>query len=449
MPQSVGVTGRRSLVAWLLGLAFLPLGGWPVGPAVAVPAPTSSSATSSDMAPEDGARDVPGRTWWVAIDGDDGGPGTSAEPFATWQRGVDAARAGDQVLVGPGTYEISGFRYAGVTLARSGEPGAPITLAAADPTTPPVLDCSGLDYDGNLSCLFVRGDRWHVRDIEVTGTPQPTGETPSAVLVGDARRVVLDRVESHHNAGTGIRVYGDSRHTVLRDCDAHHNADPGTSVEPYGNADGIAVSFLPRSAVGIRVVGCRSWANSDDGFDLWLAEAPVTIRRSWAFENGYVPDTDEPAGNGQGFKLGRNETGPTHRVVRSLAFANRTFGFDHNAAAGPLVVTHSTAAGNGAGGFGFDSERHVLRNNLAVGRRGIIDPRVDDRSNSWTLDVRVTRGDLRSLAASGAAGPRRPGGGLPRLSFLRLQRSSDLVDAGQDLGEPFRGRAPDLGAFES
>jgi len=38
---------------------------------------------------------------------------------------------------------------------------------------------------------------------------------------------------------------------------------------------------------------------------------------------------------------------------------------------------------------------------------------------------------------------------LPDITYLNLAPGSDLIDAGKDIGLPFNGRAPDIGAFES
>jgi hypothetical protein len=37
---------------------------------------------------------------------------------------------------------------------------------------------------------------------------------------------------------------------------------------------------------------------------------------------------------------------------------------------------------------------------------------------------------------------------LPDLSFLKLVSASALIDAGSDIGLPFNGIAPDIGAYE-
>ncbi len=61
-------------------------------------------------------------TYCVAPTGSDTNAGTRAAPFATPQKGLEAAGPGDTVLVAPGVYRGR------VTFPRSGEPGRPIVL---------------------------------------------------------------------------------------------------------------------------------------------------------------------------------------------------------------------------------------------------------------------------------------------------------------------------------
>lgn len=70
-------------------------------------------------------------------------------------------------------------------------------------------------------------------------------------------------------------------------------------------------------------------------------------------------------------------------------------------------------------------------------------------TNSWLSSVVVTADDFLSLDVNLASAPRQPDGSLPDIAFLHLADGSDLIDAGVDLGFPFKGDAPDLGAFES
>lgn len=69
--------------------------------------------------------------------------------------------------------------------------------------------------------------------------------------------------------------------------------------------------------------------------------------------------------------------------------------------------------------------------------------------NGWMPGFTVTAEDFLSLDPVLAAAPRQTDGSLPKIDFMHLARTSDLIDAGVDLGLPFKGKAPDLGAFES
>ena len=69
-------------------------------------------------------------------------------------------------------------------------------------------------------------------------------------------------------------------------------------------------------------------------------------------------------------------------------------------------------------------------------------------SGVYLVTVTVNDDDFLSVSPAGVDGPRQPDGSLPELDYLRLVPGSDLIDAGVDVGLPYDGSAPDMGAFE-
>jgi hypothetical protein len=56
--------------------------------------------------------------------------------------------------------------------------------------------------------------------------------------------------------------------------------------------------------------------------------------------------------------------------------------------------------------------------------------------------------DFVTVDDAGALGPRQPDGSLPDIDFLKLSDDSQMIDQGTDVGLPYTGSAPDLGAWE-
>jgi hypothetical protein len=63
------------------------------------------------------------------------------------------------------------------------------------------------------------------------------------------------------------------------------------------------------------------------------------------------------------------------------------------------------------------------------------------------LPVTADSSDFTDLSEAAASAPRQADGSLP-FGFARLVSGSDLIDKGLNVGVPYNGAAPDLGAFE-
>ena len=95
---------------------------------------------------------------------------------------------------------------------------------------------------------------------------------------------------------------------------------------------------------------------------------------------------------------------------------------------------------------------HVLKNNVGVsGRRELdnINSEACDLShNSFDLKSPITEKDFESVDVKELMRPRKSDGDLPDIDFMRSKKSSPLIDIGVDVGLPFSGKKPDLGAIE-
>ena len=413
-------------------------------------------------------------TYYVAPapTGSDANAGTMAEPFASFAKAQTAAAAGDTVYFRGGTYGYTAGTstcssgtaiISGVVLNKNGASGNLIHYWAY-PGEIPVFDFAGIKDSCRVKGIFVSGNWIHLKGLEVKGAPQNNmlNHESWGVWVSGSNNL-FEQLNLHHNMGPGLFIQNGSNNLVLN-CDAHHNYDPMTSNGAGESADGFG-AHVSANNPGNVFRGCRAWWNSDDGFDLINAFDVVTIENSWAWFNGYLPDTMTSIGNGNGIKAGGYGTDtstfpanpPKHLVRGCLSFQNKAAGFYANHHPGPVIFHSNTSYNNhpdfnllGMDRSGADIHVGILRNNLAFGGTLLSnDSGTDNAFNSWTVSgVTPSAADFQSVATTGVDGPRAADGSLPKVSFMHLVAGSDLIDKGTDVGLPFSGVAPDLGAFE-
>ncbi|GAB3453560.1 right-handed parallel beta-helix repeat-containing protein [Massilia terrae] len=409
-------------------------------------------------------------TWYVAPTGDDGAKGSIEAPFRSIAHAQEMARPGDTVYLRGGLYAYTAATHAcatrrdtvnGIELDKGGAEGAPIRYWAY-PGETPVLDFSGMKDDCRVKGISVTADWLHLKGIEVTGAPQQPPNHLNHESWGiwvHGSHNIFEQLNLHHNMGPGLFIK-DGGYNLVLNTDSHHNYDPYTSNGAGQSADGFG-AHISAGHPGNVFRGCRAWANSDDGFDLIRAFSPVTIEYSWAWQQGYLPGTHTslPAGNGNGIKAGGYggvyaPGGVTHIVRFSVAFDNKVNGFYANHHTVPIDFYNNTAFGNGTDfnmlGIAPDGSPiniGKLRNNISYSGRLKVD-NTDSAYNSWDLPLKVSTDDFESVSLEGWDAPRQPDGSLPVLPNFHLKSSSPLAAAGVDVGLPFRGKAPDLGAFQ-
>jgi MYXO-CTERM domain-containing protein len=427
------------------------------------------------------ARDAWATEYYVAPTGSDSNPGTKDSPWGTLQKGADTAGAGDTVWIRGGTYKITTPKNsgAGIELSKSGTSDTSRIKYWAYPGETPLFDFSNLQIaNGAYTFGIVISGSWvHLKGFEECCVPMNTKANNG--FANNGHDNTLELLNAHNNQGSGIQIGGGGGNLALN-CDSHDNFDPGsTNGGGAGeDADGFGVHGGSSGTTTIR--GCRAWWNSDDGYDFINQEAPVTIENSWAMGAGYSNYGTGPGGNGNGFKMGSSKTGIRHLIQNNVAWKNKANGFYANHSTGGNTWYNNTSFQNGtqynmmASIFNSDGTRqdgviltgskvHIMRNNIGYPNKNeyITGYGVDTAFNTWDLNITPAAKDFLSIidpsltakdatveTTAGALGPRQADGSLPNVDFLKLAAGSQMIDKGTDVGLPFVGAAPDLGAYE-
>ncbi len=431
--------------------------------------------------------------------------GSDGNAYNTIQKAIDVVNPGDVVIVRGGTYyptDQTRFR-------RDGTSSAYIELKSY-PGEVPVINGQNVPVgtsNGSTPTWSFSGARyWNVTGpLTLTNgrgaglTVDESGDVPS-------RYLHFSRIEASYNgntaktAGHGFFVW-DGDDITFENCDAHHNANHlwpsrGSSNDQiwnqYQHGDGFRIwGSSSIDNANIRLIGCRSWNNLDDAYDLYGTNSPIEVTNCWAAYSGkddaegsitgtpnYVVPGDDVGSQyvsvrlwwGNGFKVGyaeeHNNTNSTanNLITGCVSWGNLLNGFHMNK--GPSTVVNSIAFGNDESGFHVYSNgvAHEVRNTWEHGNvlpTQFYDPIAEAYTtsaltnssyNSWDAGAgfTVTDADFANLIDDSVMlGPRQADGSLPVSDFLRLTGGSDLIDQGADVGLAFNGLAPDIGAFET
>ena len=425
-------------------------------------------------------------TYYVSPTGSDAAAGTKAQPFATLQKGNDVAIAGDTVFIRGGTYSITtpANSGAGIAIMESGTSDTKRIYFWAYPGETPLFDFSNLQIaNGAYTFGIVISGSWvHLKGLEECCVPMNTKANNG--IANNGSNNILELLNAHNNQGSGIQVGSGSGNLALN-CDSHDNYDPGsTNGSGAGeDADGFGVHG-GSGTVGTTIKGCRAWWNSDDGYDFLSDESPVLIENCYAFGAGYFNYGAGKAGNGNGFKIGSSKTGIRHTVRNCVAWGNKANGFYANHSSGGNTWYNNTSFQNGTqynmlastwsepNGKGTRTDGviltgdkvHIMRNNIGFPKDNqyIDGYGVDTKFNTWDLNIVPANKDFlsvtdASMTTTGKSlagivgsilGPRQADGSPPNVNFLKLAAGSQMIDKGTDVGLPFTGAAPDLGAYE-
>jgi Right handed beta helix region len=400
-------------------------------------------------------------TYFVDPNGNDSNVGDINHPFKTIPHAVGVVAAGDTIYVRGGTHTYT----------------ATITLSSKSGSSPtnrcsligyngerPLLDFSAM-ADGGSDGLKLSGSYWYVKGIDCKGAPH------SGIRISGGTYNIVEFCRTFQNRNAGTQLNSGAAYNQIINCDSYYNYDAPTN---GGNADGFAIKM----DVGTDnyLYGCRSWQNSDDGYDGYLRGADdvnTTYEKCWSFKNGWywLDGSTTTSMNGNGFKMGGSDDKTLRHnatLKNCLSFQNKAKGFDQNNNKGSMTLYNCTSFSNNMGNISGGAPNFSIPSVLASGKTATVTNGVSftgtvslgsfvvQTTDSWIPPFVVTSADFVNIDPCSAYGvdpcsvygARNADGSLPDINFMHLVAGSDLINGGTYVGLPYHGTAPDLGYFE-
>jgi nitrous oxidase accessory protein NosD len=440
------------------------------------------------------------REWVVSRSGSDTGDGSAARPFRSISKAISMAGPGEVIRLLAGTYAeriIIGDN------ARAGSEGAPITLqgegkprivpgsgsGALIQVNRPHWVIDGLEVDVRGESVFAVKFQGNVRGSTLANSELHHGTSGAAVTTYDgATGAIIENNHIHdfvkrtgNKDSHGVVVQPTSRDITVRNNDIHDNS--GDSVQCLGPE---GFSSLP-PAEGLLIENNHFYENRENAVDIKTC-VNVTIRNNRM--HGFKPSStakgdtvvvhysarkvliedNEIYDSGKGISIGGNREGPAPSgvVVRrnrihdiSTANGGEGTGIRLETSEGAVVVNNTVTRVEGAAlvigqGTGGPTRKLTLMNNLVAETpvavsMGSHRPGLKIGHNLFPAGARFeTHGQLVDLvgfqrdsgddtSTTGHAGAAPPTFGP----------APAAVDRGADVGLPFCGGGPDIGAVET
>lgn len=377
--------------------------------------------------------EVSGRTLHVSsMLGDMAGDGSDENPFGSIQQAVDVALPGDTVIVAHGTYvEQAVPNQRGILIRRSGRPGAPITIRAAEGAEPLIVS-DGWAVIGIEDAMHVR-----IEGLRITGgvNAEVGHNTVAGVMVSRSAHIEIVGNHLHDLGGGGVgtmhsdyvtiegnriertafrNIYNTSGISLfeIRDLDekpGFHNVirnnicidNQNTGPTPlYGgkltDGNGIIVDHH-RGEGEILIENNLLVNNGGRGISFFRAHN-ATVRHNTSIWNGWTPDSDQADATAVS----------SDRIlyVNNLFVARPGSTMSTSWKQGPEVVYRN----NVFAGFdsfdlaGSDSSNYIVPADRVVFEFGTVDS-IEALTSRKPGDFRITRGSAGSGKADASFSP--------------------------------------------
>lgn len=449
--------------------------------------------------------------YYVSTTGNDASadPTNIATPWLTWQHAFENTTPGDTCYFRGGVYTDMYNASFGVRLnteSRNGTHSHPTCYFAypADWAAGnyPIISCESLTGQYKSAIEIAQASHLYIKGLHFRNVFQESYNTQVRAFhlhnnynepTDNVNDIRIENCVVHNVSGGGF--YITSCDTVkFYNCDAYNCCDSLstlTGYDPGGWGKGFS-AFSANANSYIYLYGCRAWNCSDDGYvsnSLGLVEWD----HCWSITNGYFHPSPTSAVKGGGWKseidmVSRKNTSILQIYIHNcLAVDNEMQGFNTNDGEGDPEFrghwynnfsyrnghTHANGTRWGLGYVDFARNPsdtvgiwdHLYSNNLSYNNWGATVSEVKiypgdylqsgsynvARSYTNYFDVygtSVNDLDFVSLDTTGLCGARQSDGSLPATNFGKLASTSNLIDAGTDIGIAYSGTAPDVGYAE-
>jgi hypothetical protein len=365
-------------------------------------------------------------TYYVEITGNDSNPGTSDRPWRHPQKCVDRNSPlvkGDTCLIGKGTYtdtDGDGIVIYIRSSAPQGTASEPITLKSASPLGAVIsLSSTGKGNSG----IYVGRSHYVIEGFDIQGGKNPLAATAGINVSGVVTGLTI-RQNAIHGQGVGV-------------CSESSNAYSGIQLSSSSNVtiEHNRIYHIGRLRNGVQ--DCTTTKNFQDHGVYSPGASNVTIRRNIFYDitRGYALHVYSGRGKSHENVFIYNNTisgkSPTGRPSGQIALCNtlRNVHIKNNIFHDlPLdYVIQYCAAGTNAISL-------VISHNLTNGTRNDFqNPNkkpfsgVTQLSNRTNVDPRFVDAESRNF---------------------KLLSTSPAINSGTNMGLPYKGSAPDIGAYE-
>ncbi|HAN44485.1 MAG TPA: pectate lyase, partial [Ruminococcaceae bacterium] len=331
---------------------------------------SGSSGSSSSSSSSSSSQPTVSDAIYVSPSGSASAQGTISNP-TTLQSAITRVAAGGTIYMRAGTYSYNSQ----ITIAagNNGSSGSPKTIQNYNGERV-ILDFSSQPYGNPSSVSNPRGlqidaNYWYIKGLEIKGSAD------NGMFIGGSNNKI-ELCQFYENRDSGLQIsrsltsYSNisqwPSNNIILNCTSYNNADPDNGED----ADGFACKLT--AGTGNQFIGCISYNNVDDGWDLYTksetgAIGPVYFKDCVAFNNGMTTSGTYTANSdGNGFKLGGDGIAVQHTLENCVAFNNKNHGFTDNSNPGKITLKNCTSYNNArqnGGKSNFDFARSSSSNN--------------------------------------------------------------------------------------